>query len=246
MHKRPRTGWLLLPALTCLIPPLYAAGIAGIGNATINEGQLVVHVREAFGTDNDQDNLDNRWRQRLMLDYGFTDWFASGIYIQGDKRENRDMELEALIWDSRFELTTVERSGYYSGFRLRYTYMDGDKKPDNFHIRGIIGMPYGKWDLRLNPILYTDVGPEARSGIGVDMRARVTYEYIPNHHAGFESYHNHGKLRDINGYRHTSHDMGVVFAGNVSPEWSYETGYAYGVTPSAPDHTVKLFIVRNF
>lgn len=239
--------WLAGAVMLATSKPSHSAGLAGIGNATVNEGQLVTHLREVFiQDDKNRNNLDNRWRQRFMVDYGFTDWFASGIYIQSDRRNRDDHELEALIWDSRVELTTVPEDGFYSGFRVRYTYRDGDKKPDNLHLRTIVGVPIGNWELRANPIFYTDLGPDSRAGMGIDLRTQVTYGYAEGHRAGIESFWDFGKLRDLDGYQNQTHYVGGVMLGNVTPEWGYETGYAYGMTNTAPDHTFKLFLIRYF
>jgi hypothetical protein len=238
--------WLAGAVMLATSKPSHAAGIAGIGNAAVTKGQFQLHLRESFGTDNGRNNLDNRWRQRIMTDYAFTNSFASGIYLQGDKRDNRETELDAVIWDNRFEIHNVQDDGFFSGFRLRYTYRDGDKKPDNIHIRGIIGAPIGNWEVRFNPIVYSDVGPDSRSGIGLDLRGQVTYSYLPGHRAGIETFWDTGKLRDVARYDSQSHNIGAVFAGNFTPEWGYETGYAYGLSNSAPDHTLKLFITRYF
>lgn len=227
-------------------PEAEAVGVAGVVNAAVNKDQVTLQLREAFGVDDDNRNLDNRWRQRFMADYGFTDSFASGLYVQGDRRDDKNMEFEALIWDSRVELTDVKTDGYYSGFRVRYTYRDGDKKPDNLHLRTIIGVPVAEWEFRLNQIFYTDLGPASRSGLGLDNRVQVTYGYAQGHRAGLESFYDSGNLRYTTGYRNASHSLGVVFTGAIDADTSYEAGYARGITTPAPDHTVKLFLVRRF
>lgn len=238
--------WLLL-AGSCLVScEAMAGGIAGIGNATVTKDQLMLHVREVFGVDDDGRNLDNRWRQRFMADYGFTDWFASGIYVQGDRRDDKNMEFEALIWDSRVELTDVAHDGYYSGFRIRYTYRDGDKKPDNLHLRTIIGVPYKEWEFRLNQIFYTDTGLASRSGLGLDNRVQVSYGYTEGHRVGVESFLDSGNLRDVRGHERMTHTMGVVFTGAINKDLAYEAGYARGMTLPSPDHTFKLFLTQRF
>ncbi len=222
-----------------------AATVAGIGNAEVNKGQTTLTLRESFGSDSDNKAIDNRWRQRLMADYGFTDWYAAGIYLQSDRRNHNNIELESVIWENRVEIHDVKHDGFYSGFRIRYTYRDGDKKPDNLHLRTIIGAPVDNWEFRFNPIFYTDLGPDSRAGLGIDMRAQVTYGYSENHRIGMESFHDIGNLRYQSGYYDQSHTLGFIFTGKLHPGWGYETGYAKGITTVAPDHSVKLFITRS-
>ena len=228
------------------VHPAQAGGIAGIGNAAVNKGQFTASWRNSYGEDGDRQNQDNRLRSRIATDYGFNDWFASGVYFQGDKREDKNMELEALIWENRFEFTTLEKDGFFSGARLRYTHRDGDKTPSNAHIRFILGTIVDGWELRTNPILYREVGKDARSGWGLDARFQVTYYYEKGHRAGLESFGDMGLLNNQPGFERQNHTIGPVFAGNITETLSYETGYAYGVSKAAPDHTIKLILVRAF
>jgi hypothetical protein len=240
-----RLSFLVL-LLTSIASPALAGGIAGIGVAKVNKGQFTAHLRNSFGTDNDRKNQDNRWRTRLMTDYGFTDWFASGIYFQGDQRDDKNMELDAVIWENRFEFTDTATDGYYSGIRLRYTYRDGDKKPDQAHIRFIAGAPLGNWEFRANPIIYKELGEDARSGLGLDARFQVTYGYMEGHRVGIENFSDVGIMSNMPRFDKQSHTLGPVFTGKITPSLTYETGYAYGLSQTAPDHTLKLFLVNTF
>lgn len=226
--------------------PCFAGGVAGIGVAKVNEGQFTVNVRNSFGKDNDRNNEDNRWRTRLMTDYGFTDWFASGIFLQGDRRDNKNLKLDAVIWENRFEFTDAKEEGFYSGIRLRYTYRAIDKIPDNAHIRFILGAPVGNWDFRANPILYKEIGKFSRSGVGLDARFQMTYGYIPGHRMGLENFSDMGIINNMPRFDRQSHTIGPVFTGELAANTTYETGYARGISKAAPDHTVKLFLVHVF
>ena len=139
------------------------AGIGGIGNAQVTKGAFTTHLRNAYIEDGENGRQDNRWRSRIMTDYGINDWFAAGFYVQGDRRKDDNLELEALIGELRFEFTSADTSGYYSGARLRYTWRDGDKKPDDAHIRLILGAPYGRWDFRINQILGLETLGQSRA-----------------------------------------------------------------------------------
>lgn len=241
--------YIIFPALLwCCASngPAQAGGIAGIGNAQVNAGQFTVSIRHSFGSDNDGMQQDNRLRSRVMTDYGFTDWFASGLYMQSDRRDQQNMELDALIWENRFEFTTLEADGFFSGARLRYTLKDGDKRPDNAHLRLILGTIHNGWEWRTNPILYHETGPGARAGVGLDARFQLTCHYAAGHRAGVESFSDMGLLRRQPGFDRQSHSIGPVFAGNITPALTYEAGYAYGASRAAPDHTFKLFLARSF
>lgn len=155
-------------------------------------------------------------------------------------------ELDAVILDARFELTEVKDAGFYSGFRLRYTYKDGDKKPDNAHIRLILGAPVGKWDFRINQIFAYEIGEGSGGGLGIDTRLQASYHYAEHHRAGIESFSDFGYGSRSSGFDTQNHTVGPVFAGEITEKLSYEAGYRYGLSDAAADHTFKLFLVRSF
>lgn len=229
-----------------LFPGYAQAGMAGIGNSTVNEGQLSTQLRLSLSEDNDSQALDGRFRSRLMVDYGFTDDFAFGVYLQGENFGNDSQELDSTIADARFEFTEAKTHGYYSGMRLRYTYKDGDKKPDNAHIRFILGVPIDKWDLRLNQIFAHEVGEDSRHGIGIDTRLQATYFYHPDHRMGLETLSDFGYGRRLTSFDEQNHVLGPVFAGKIDGDTSYEFGYRHGISKAAPDHNFRIFLTKNF
>lgn len=237
--------FIMLLSFSGTASPVWA-GMAGIGDATVKKDVFAVHLRGSYSEDNDNPALDGRWRSRLMTDYGFTDDFALGLYIQGDNRSGDNQELDALMLESRFELTEAEHHGFYSGFRLRYTYKDGDKKPDNAHIRLIFGLPVGQWDFRINQIFAYEIGEQRAGGLGVDTRLQASYYYNARHRAGIESFSDFGYGSRWSRFTRQRHTIGPVLAGNISRNLSYETGYRYGLSDAAADHTLKLFLIRNF
>lgn len=234
----------LLLLCTAASPAL--AGMGGIGNATVNEGVFATHLRNSVNLDDDNAALDKRWRGRLMTDYGFTDDFALGLYLQGYDLQGDSTALDAVILDARFEWTEAKSHGFYSGMRLRYTLKDGDKKPDNAHVRFILGAPVGKWDFRINQIFAHEIGEGSGGGLGIDTRLQASYRYAANHRAGIESFSDFGYGSRNSRFDAQNHTIGPVFAGKISKNLSYETGYRYGLSEAAADHTFRLFLVRSF
>lgn len=239
--------WLTRFSLLVTLLPLQAlAGIGGIGNARVDADQLTVHLRNAYIEDSENARIDGRWRSRIMFDYGFDDDNALGFYIQGDQRPGDNWEMEALILENRYEWHESEKDGFYSGFRVRYTWRDGDKKPDDAHLRLIVGAPYGNWDFRLNQILGWETGPDSTPGLLIDTRWQVTYGYGGGHRAGIEDFSNYGNARTMGGFDTQQHEIGPVFQGPLTDTVNYEAGYRYGYSEAAPDHTVRFFLMQRF
>jgi hypothetical protein len=241
----------ILSIFTCsvyfLTFPLDAiASPSTVSSIAINKGQFTVQTRGSYTTDDDNPSLDKRFRSRLATDYGITDSFALGIHFQTDNRGNETGQYDATLIEGRFEFTDTKTDGYYSGFRLRYTFKDGDKKPDNVHVRLIAGLPIDKWDLRMNQTFAYETGQDSRGGLGVDTRTQTTYHYLTHHRAGIESFSDFGYGSRTPKFDEQNHTVGPVFAGKIRDDISYETGYRRGISKAAPDNTVKLFLTKYF
>lgn len=238
---------LRLAALVALCPlPALANGFASVGSIDVRKGRTDVSLRGAYGLDDDVSTQDNRIRSRVTVDHAFTEWFASGLYVQGDHSGNDNMELDTVIWDNRIQMASEEEDGFNGGIRLRYSWRDGDKKPDVTRIQFLGDKRFGKWQLRGSQIFFHEVGQDSRKGVGLDTRYQVNYAYRDRHRAGVEGFHNFGRVRDMNGFDAQSHVLGVVFVGPLAENTNYEVGYGAGLSRSAPDHSVKLFVSWNF
>ncbi len=236
---------IFIGMLLCASKPLYAA-INGIGGSAITKGLLNVQLQTSYSLDEDSASQDNRFRSRIAADYGFTDDVSFTLAWQGNDPGNDNFELDAWFAETRLELTNAAESGFYSGLRFRYTLKDGDKKPDDMHVRYIVGKPIGKWDIRLNQILYYEVGPMSRNGIGFDTRLQSTYLYHPNHRLGLEYLSNFGAGSSLTGFDEQNHEFGPVLNGRITDDIAYETGYRYGLSDAAADHSFKIYLSRNF
>lgn len=237
---------LTFSALLALIPLSAQATVSSIGDATVNKGQFKTSIASAYQWDGDNPRADHRIQQRFITDYGFTDDFAFGVYLQTDRPGDDDGELDAVMFDARYEINNVKDDGFYSGLRLRYVLKDGDKKPDNAHVKLILGAPLGKWDFRSNAIVSRAVGQDAQSGLSFETDLQATYAWRDGHRIGIESYDDFGNLSRQSGVSAQNHSIGPVAAGKFDNGINYEVGYEAGLSRSAADHAVKFFIGRNF
>ena len=235
--------FLLVPAL---FPSLAYAGIGGVVNAQVDPHQLTMQLRSTYNLDQENPAYDHRWQSRIMADYGLDDNNAIGFFVQGVQHEGEDLKLDALILEHRYEWHEVAKDGFYSGFRLRYTYRDEDKKADEAHIRLILGAPWGKWDFRLNQFIGREVGNDSTPGTLLETRGQATYEYSPGYRVGLENFSNFGKLRNTSDFQTQAHEIGPVFKGPLTDQLSYEAGYRYGYSDAAPDHTFRIFLIERF
>lgn len=236
----------LFSAVVVLIAANSYAGVGSVGGASVEKGKLSTQLRASYSADDDDAKLDGRWRSRFVIDYGFTDRFALGVYVQGDKPGNNDKQLDSVIMDARFELTESEAAGYDSGIRLRYVTKDDDRKSDSVEFRLLGELPIEKWRFRLNQIFAYEVGSRRRGGIGLETRLQAMYRYVKGHRVGVESFNDFGYGSRSPRFSDQDHTLGAVFMGTLGYGFSYEAGYLHGISQSSPDHMGKLFLKRSF
>lgn len=237
---------LFFVGVLALYPALAMAAIGGISNAQVTKGALNAQMRNAYSTDNDEHGHDDRWRTRLALDYGFTDSYAAGFFVQGDRRDHDNLELEAVMFDQRLEIHDAAKDGFYSGARLRYTWRDGDKAPDDIHLRLIVGAPIGRWEARFNQLLAHEIGEDSKDGLIVESRAQVTYGLTDDHRIGIESFNNFGNVNDAAGFDTQGHEVGPMFQGRLDGGTTYDVAYRRGISEHAADHIFRFVVGQAF
>lgn len=239
MHKA--LIWLF--PIPCLVTVIFIgncaqAGTGGVSNATVNKDQRSISLRTSYSpADDNMKTSEGKFSSRIMFDYGITNHFALGLYGQTERRAGDNPEFSSVMLDGKIELTEATRHGYYSGFRVRYTLKDADKKPDNASLKLILGAPAGKWDFRLNQIMYYEVGKESSEGINFETRIQTSYYYHTEHRLGIESF------RD---FHLQTHEVGPILAGTITDALSYEAGYHVGLTNATADNTFKIFLTHTF
>lgn len=232
--------------MLAMMPVAAWATIGAVSNITVDKDVLTVSTRQAYGVDGDQRAIDARWRSRYTVDYGVTDDYAVGFFVQTDKRRGDNLELEALMLDQRFELHDVEHDGFYSGFRVRYTKRDGDKSPDDVHLRLILGKPVGPWDFRFNQLFIHEVGKDSRDGIFLESRTHVSYGLASGQRVGLETFSHFGPSGNIQGYDTQNHEVGPVLLGSLENGVNYDVSYRKGISDAASDHVFRLVLTKPF
>lgn len=238
---------LLLTALlfTSLSTSAYASTTGSVGSPKVSKGATSLEARAGYSEADESSSQDERFRTRVQLDHGFTDYYAGRIVVSQDKRKNDSYEHDAIKLENRFYLLKADQYGFDFGVRAAYSHKDGDKKPNSLEFGLYELVPLDKYELRLNQIFSHDVGDNSDDGISAELRAQFTGKISDTHRLGIESFHDFGNLSDTNGYDEQSHTIGPVLKGNVLGI-KYETGYRVGISDSAPDHSFKLFVAKGF
>ena len=238
----------LFIASSMILFPNYAfsSTISSVGGPSVKKGQLTLGARVGYSDADVGSSQDQRVRSRLHADYGLTDVYAVRLVFAGDKRKGDNFEAERLGFENRFHLLKAKDHGFDLGLRLNYTVNDGDKKPDVASVRFYQQFAVSDWTIRFNEIFNHEVGQDADGGVAVELRSQATYKVNEHFRLGVESLNDFGRLNNVSGYSAQDHEFGPVIKGKLGNGLSYETGYRAGISQSAADHNVRLFLKKSF
>lgn len=236
-----------------MIPMVFAASVAqasttgSVGSAAVTKDKTQVEARFGYSEADDSSSQDERFRSRVQIDHGFTDYYAARLVLQQDRRKGDGYEHDSISIDNRFQFLDAETSGFDLGMRAGYQHKDGDKKPSAVTFGFFERIPVDGYEVRLNQLFAYDVGKEAEDGLSAEARFQVTRKIADDHRLGLEGFHDFGNLNEQGGYSDQSHQIGPVAKGKLPfGNLKYETGYRVGISEAAPDHNFKLFISRSF
>lgn len=220
---------------------LASSSVSDVGSAIVGDGNASAEIRMGVNEDNDETRL----RSRVHYDYGFNDWYAVRFIALQDMPDGDSYEHEAVTMEHRFQLIEKHDHGFDAGFRLVYTKKDGDKTPDDVDLVLLTQVPFGKYEWRTNAVFEREVGAHQTSGIALELRNQVTYDFDA-FDIGIEMFNDFGKLNDHDGWNTSGHDIGPVIKGDLSDALYYQAGYRTGISEGAADHTFKFFVGAHF
>lgn len=230
-----------------LLSSVAAASTTGsVGSPGVTKGQTALEGRIGYSEADEDSSQDERFRSRVQIDHGFTDYYAGRVVFSQDRRKGDNLEHDAIKIENRFYLLDKDDYGFDFGVRAAYSHKDGDKKPSSVAFGLYELIPLQKFELRLNQIFSHDVGEDAGDGVSGELRAQITHPVFTHHRLGLEGFHDFGNLRELSGWDTQSHTFGPVLKGKLGRNFKYETGYRAGISDSAPDHSFKFFVGRSF
>ena len=238
---------ILTFAVTVLpIATATASTTGSVGSASVTKGQTAIEGRIGYSEADEASSQDERFRSRVQIDHGFTDYYAGRVVFSQDRRKGENLEHDAIKIENRFYLLDKDDYGFDFGVRAAYSHKDGDKRPSalEFGLYGLV--PMDAYELRVNQIFSHEVGEDSEDGIGGEARLQLTRSIAQNHRLGLESFHDFGNFSDDSEFEEQSHTLGPVLKGKLGESFKYETGYRVGISDSAPDQSFKFFIGRSF
>ncbi|HVR06631.1 MAG TPA: hypothetical protein VMW75_01170 [Thermoanaerobaculia bacterium] len=247
-------------AISAICAPAPAAAqdnyeIQVYGADTVAPGATMVELHSNYtwrGSDEAEQGVRptaHALHETLEVTHGFSPWFEAALYTftsaqasygwdwVGNHLRLRGRVPEAWSWPVGVSLSTE------FGYQRRAFSAD----TWTLELRPIVDRQLGRWYLAFNPTLDRSFhGPGASQGVVFSPDLKVGYDVTRKINAGFEYYGTLGPLSGFDPVAQQQHQIVPSLDLNVSPDWEFNLGVAFGVTHSTDHLLVKMILGRRF
>jgi outer membrane putative beta-barrel porin/alpha-amylase len=225
------------------------------GAETMKPGNtmLELHTNTAVqGTTRTTDGVrrtQGAWHETLELTHGFTPWFETGFYLftsiqpdtswewVGDHIRPRLRVPES--WDWPVGLSLSAEAGYQRREFSTDTW--------TIELRPIIDQTLGKFYWSINPTLgFSLEGQNAGKAPDFAPAVKISYEVLPKVSAGIEYYGSVGPVNHFDAARDQQHQLFPVIDIDFGPQWEFNVGVGFGLTPATDSLIVKMILGYRF
>ena len=237
----------LTTAAVVLSSPVFAGTKVYSPNVVKSEFEL--EYRGNFNRDKDYDK-DRAQKHKYAIGYGFTDYYASEIYLIAENSGQKSYETKEIEWANRFQLTEQGKNFADVGLYLSFVKSIGSEGHDEAEAKILLEKQIGKFVNRINLGVEKELrkvnNEKAGNGaeLGVDWMTK--YSYKKSFEPGFEYHVNFGNYADKhNGYRAQEHQVGPAFYGKIG-NFKYDVGLLFGTSKVTVDRQIKWNLEYEF
>lgn len=231
--------------LMLLLPAEAAATTLSITSPHVTKGRNILEYRTGIDMA-DEENLQSI-HEYLHIESGLSSRWALRLSGAGRKHGADALEFRAAQAQARFQLVTQETAGWDGAIRVSYQKADGDDAPDSAGFALLAQHEADAFTLVYNAVFSHEVGTAHQGGVELDLGWQVSAR-LPEteYRLGLEGFHALGRLGEMEGFERQEHRIGPVLRGPLSDAVSFQIGYLQGVSDTAPDQAVKLFLSYRF
>ncbi|WGL18419.1 hypothetical protein PVT68_09000 [Microbulbifer bruguierae] len=225
---------LVLPSL-----PVLADGnlVDRVYDPYVQPLETEIEWRTVGTRDSDEDDLDDLWLHRLGIGYGFSDRWFGEVYAIGKKSQERDLDVEALELEAKWQLS--EQGEYAADWGMLFE-LEREFSTNQWEAVAtlISAREWGRWTGTANLSLayeWGSVSDEFETGL----RAQARYRWSQVFEPALELY----AAEDLLG-------IGPVVLGarrfDGGRQLRWEVGIIQGLTSESPDQSVRLLLEYEY
>jgi len=138
-------------------------------------------------------------------------------------------------------------SGWVSGLRFDYRLTENDDGNDKL---GLIWTnqwaPQGNWVGTHAVFAVIETGAQSKSGVALETRSALDYNLENGYKIGVHSFNTFGNSRSLRSFEAQNHRIGPTVSGKLNKNTMFLFGPLFGISDSARDVDVRLWIGRSF
>lgn len=241
MFNRFKTSAALLCGVMLVSNQAAAHGVSTLYSPYVHEGETVLEWKNGFS----RHDGNNEFLSRAIVGYGVTSYWQSEIGAQFQYEEGEGSDVNALIFDNKFQLAPKGDFFFDPGLKIEYA-----RSLVGGHDELIASLLLAKQVGRVSHLANFSVGREFRNGADNDLAYGLAYGAayaIDDHfslggewHSDFGTFNNNSDA-----FNEQSHRIGPVAYGEFAGI-HYETGLLVGVSDEAPDAELKFSVEYAF
>jgi hypothetical protein len=252
-----RRGWF------SLVPLFFALNatardnyeIQVYGAETVPAGKTMVELHSNYTIDGERQSINgvypsyHAFHETLEVTHGITPWFETGFYVftsiqpgegwqwVGDHIRPRVRVPEDWHWPVGLSLST--EVGYQQRSYSEDTW--------TWELRPIIDKQWGRWYFAVNPAFEKSLHG-LNSGAGWDFApsVKISFDVTKLIAAGVEYYADLGEIGHFASASQQQQQLFPTLDLNFSPDWEFNFGVGFGLTPGTDGLVVKLILGRRF
>ncbi len=224
------------------------------GSETVPEATTMIELHSNFTANGSTSPTagmlpsNHALHETLEITHGFLPWFEVGAYLFTDLPATSPYQLVGSHIRPRVRVPDEWEWPIGVSLSAEVGYQRREFSEDTWtvELRPILDRQFGRWYISLNPTLDKALDHGGPSGsVGFSPNLKVSFDITSLITAGVEYYGALGPLTGFSAAPEQEHQIFPAIDLNFSPEWEFNFGVGFGLTP-ATDHTiVKLILGRR-
>lgn len=223
------------------------------------QGEAKVEFKGAYNVD--AHDSEDAWGGELMAGYGVTSFWETEVGIGFEGHEDEDTDVNALIWENKFQFAPKGEWVVDPGLKLEYAH-NLESGPDELAAKLLLGKDIGNFSNIANFGIAREIGEDSGDDFEYGFAYALSYQHSDTFAYGLEWHSDFGTLeKDSDGWDEQSHQVGPVISGTIGGAAAhdhghdhghshgglgYQAGVLFGVSDEAPDATIKAVVEYVF
>ena len=187
--------------------------------------------------------------ETLEITEGFNTWFETGFYIFSSIQPHGGWQFVGTHIRPRFAVPEEWHWPVGLSLSQEIGYVRPSFASDTwtYELRPILDKKIGPWYAAFDPVFDHSIhGKNVNAGWGFAPNVKISYDFTKKITGGVEYYGATGPATNFDPIQEQKHQLFPSIDLNVSPNWEFNFGVGFGLTPATDDLIVKCIVGRHF